>query len=318
MKRLLILLFLVAASSIEMAAQQYSNSEFKVLSFRRLSWDLDARVNHPVIDQNGKKAALLKVITNETDFSFDVGIMGVTEVRQEDGEIWVYVPEYVRKITIKHKNFGVIRDFIFTEPIESAVTYELMLKTPEVPPVPEKEIIIRDSIVYVPTVADSAIVLTRPRRQPIGIGVSVIYSFPKSAFGAMIDFERFNWGGYVKATTNLKGSISSYNCHSDGTIDGGYIWTSGNVKRSQLTITAGPEYRILEWLRVYAGLGYGKRILLWEDMSGRWAKVTDFSYQGVCADAGTQFGLSRWRLTAGVSTISFKTLSCELGVGFCF
>lgn len=318
MRRLLILLFLVVASSANLSAQQYSDGEFKVLLFRRLSWDLDARVNHPVIDQNGKKAALIKVITNETDFSFDVGIMGVTAVVQEDGEIWVYVPEYVRKLTIKHKNFGVIRDFIFTETIESAVTYELVLKTPEPLPVPEKEIIIRDSIVYIPTVADSMLVLTKQRRQPVGIGVSAIYSFPKNAFGVRVDLEKFRWGGYIKTTSNFNGSASAYNCHSDGTIDGGYIWASGKVKNSQLSITAGPEYRILKWLRVYAGAGYGKRILLWEDMSGKWSKVTDYSYQGVCADAGVQFGLSRLRLTAGVSSISFKTVSCELGVGFCF
>lgn len=318
MRKLLILLFLAVASSAVMTAQQYSDGEFKVLSFRRLSWDLDARVNHPVIDQNGKKAALIKVITNETDFSFDVGIMGVTAVKQEDGEIWVYVPEYVRKLTVKHKNFGVIRDFLFTEPIESAVTYELILKTPEPLPVPEKEIIIRDSIVYVPTDVDSLVVLARHRHQPVGIGVSAIYSTPKSAFGARLDFERFKWGGYVKATSNFKGSTSAYDCRSDGTISDGYIWTSGNVKTSHLTITAGAGYRILKWLRVYAGAGYGKRVLLWEDMDGNWSRVTDYSYQGICTDAGAQFGLSRLRLTAGISSISFRTISCELGIGFCF
>ena len=126
-------------------AQTVASDEFSVQSFRRLEWDLDARSGSPVLDQNGKKSALIKVITNAEGLDFDVGVMGVAAVRQEVGEVWVYVPEKVRKITIRHKDYGVIRDYIFPEPVESAVTYEMVLRTPA----PEKEVIVKDSIVYV-------------------------------------------------------------------------------------------------------------------------------------------------------------------------
>ena len=45
------------------------------------------------------------------------------------------------------------------------------------------------------------------------------------------------------------------------------------------------------WLTFYAGAGYGKRQLLWQDVDGGWA---------------------------GVSTVRFRTCSATVGVGFCF
>lgn len=154
------------------AAQSSGDGEFSVQSFRSLEWDLDARSGRPEKDQNGRKAALIKVITSAKGLDFDVGIMGVVAVRQEIGEVWVYVPEKVRKITVRHKDFGVIRDYVFPEPIESAVTYEMVLRTPA--PSVEKEVIVRDSIVYLPFPVDSSSVGTVRRREPIGLSVSGI------------------------------------------------------------------------------------------------------------------------------------------------
>lgn len=71
-----------------------------------------------MLDQNSRKAALIKVVIPEAGFDFDVGVMGVVSVRQEVGEVWVYVPEGVRKITVRHQTYGVIRDYEFGCPIE--------------------------------------------------------------------------------------------------------------------------------------------------------------------------------------------------------
>ena len=108
---------------------QKQDKDFYIKSFRELSTDLDARLD-PRTDQNGRRAALIKVVTTETGFEFDVGVMGIVDIKQEVGEIWVYVPENILKITIKHKNFGVIREFAFGIPIVSAAVYELVLNTP--------------------------------------------------------------------------------------------------------------------------------------------------------------------------------------------
>lgn len=311
-------IFLLSAAlmlflSLDLSAQEMDGS-FSVQSFRPLEWDLDARSTKPMRDQNGKKAALIKVITSAEDLDFDVGLMGVVAVKREVGETWVYVPEHVRKITIRHKDFGVIRDYVFPEPIESAVTYEMVLKTP---PVVEKEIIVRDSIIYMPSPADSA-ALSKARRKPVGMSVSAVAMFPEYSGGLMVAWEKYRFGAYVKAVSNFRDSGSSYNCLSDGTTAEGYIWTSGRSRVSRLCVTAGLVFRTCPWLSLYAGAGYGDRTLLWEDSSQNWAKVSDRSYRGVSADLGLQLRLWRFRIGAGISTTAFRTADAEVSVGFCF
>lgn len=299
--------------SPDLSAQEQEGS-FSVQSFRPLEWDLDARSTKPMRDQNGKKAALIKVITSSEDLDFDVGLMGVVAVIREVGETWVYVPEHVRKITIRHKDFGVIRDYVFPEPIESAVTYEMVLRTP---PVVEKEIIVRDSIIYMPSPADSA-ALSKARRKPVGLSVSAVAMFPEYSGGLMVVWEKYRFGAYVKAVSNFRDSGSSYACLSDGTTEDGYIWTSGRSRVSRLSVTAGLVFRACPWLSLYAGAGYGDRTLLWEDSSQLWAKVSDRSFRGASADLGLQLRLWRFRIGAGVSTTAFRTADAEVSVGFCF
>ena len=303
-------------ATFSLTAQTARDGDFSVRSFRRLEWDLDARSNHPLRDQNGRKAALIKVITSAEGLDFDVGVMGIVAVRQEVGEVWVYVPEKVMRITVRHKDFGVIRDYVFPEPIESAATYEMVLKTPA-PPSVEKEIIVRDSIVYLPSPADSSAVTVR-RREPAGLSVSAAFAFPDCSGGFMLGWEKYRWGCYVKAVSNFRSSASAYDCLSDGTTSEGYIWTSGRSRVSRLFFTTGLVFRPCDWLSLYTGAGYGSRTLLWEDSSGCWSRVSDRSPRGVAADLGLQFRLRRIRLTLGVSTTAFRRLDGEIAVGFCF
>ncbi len=123
MRRLsfVVILFVVATT---MSAQSLSLS-----GFRLLETDLTAITNGTQeIDQNGEVAALIKVVTSETGFTFDIGMLGVVNVKQAVGEIWVYVPRHAQKISIFHQQYGVIRNFYFPVPIEGGRTYELELK----------------------------------------------------------------------------------------------------------------------------------------------------------------------------------------------
>ena len=104
-----------------------------VKSFRMLDNDLTANTNGTYeLDQNGEKAALIKVVTNQTGFSFDCGSLGVVKTMQKPSEIWVYVPRDVRRITISHPTLGVLRDYDFPVSIEGARTYEMVLTTDQV------------------------------------------------------------------------------------------------------------------------------------------------------------------------------------------
>jgi len=104
-----------------------------VKSFRMLDNDLTANTNGTYeLDQNGEKAALIKVVSNQTGFSFDCGSLGVVKTMQKPSEIWVYVPRGVRRITISHPTLGVLRDYDFPVSIEGARTYEMVLTTDQV------------------------------------------------------------------------------------------------------------------------------------------------------------------------------------------
>ncbi|HQB79031.1 MAG TPA: PEGA domain-containing protein, partial [Tenuifilaceae bacterium] len=69
-----------------------TSQTISVKSFRLLENDLDARVNHPKRDQNNEVCAIIKVVTTQTGFTFDVGSLGIVATEQKSGEIWVYVP----------------------------------------------------------------------------------------------------------------------------------------------------------------------------------------------------------------------------------
>lgn len=104
-----------------------------VASFKLLENDLTANTHGTmVLDQNGEVAALIKIVTSEKGFVFDGGMVGITKVKQEVGEVWVYVPHGIKKITIRHEQLGVLRDYFFSVPIEKARTYEMVLTTGKV------------------------------------------------------------------------------------------------------------------------------------------------------------------------------------------
>lgn len=110
-----------------------SAQNISVASFIRLDNDLTANTHGTMErDQNGEIAALIKIVTSEQGFTFDGGMVGITKAKQEVGEIWVYVPHGIKKITIKHQQLGVLRDYFFPVPIEKARTYEMVLTTGKV------------------------------------------------------------------------------------------------------------------------------------------------------------------------------------------
>jgi len=124
MKQKLTFLFFILILGITLSAQHIS-----VESFRMLENDMDARVNHPKRDQNGEVAALIKVITTETGFSWEAGMLGIVNTEQKVAEIWVYVPPGSQRITIKHPKLGQLRNYAYPIAIEAATVYEMRLTT---------------------------------------------------------------------------------------------------------------------------------------------------------------------------------------------
>ena len=126
MRRGVFMLWLFITSAL--SAQNISVSSFKLLES-----DLTANTAGTMErDQNGEVAALIKVVTTEQGFVFDGGMTGIVITKQEVGEVWVYVPYGIKKVTIKHAQLGVLRDYYFPIPIEKAKTYEMVLTTGKV------------------------------------------------------------------------------------------------------------------------------------------------------------------------------------------
>ncbi len=122
MKRLIAFL-LLAFCVMVMQAQNLS-----VQSFRMDETDLTANTaGTTVIDQNGNKCALIKVETTLKGFTFDAGTLGVVKTEDHVGEVWVYVPEGVKRLSIFHEDYMPIRDYDLGMMLRRARTYVLRL-----------------------------------------------------------------------------------------------------------------------------------------------------------------------------------------------
>ena len=121
-------LFLILSLFLGLMANAQNN--ISVASFKLLPNDMTANLQGTSrIDQNGHTCALIKVVTTQTGFTFDVGIMGITDTEQKAGEIWVWVPFGVKHISIGHPTLGFLRDYYFPCSVEEARTYEMVLIT---------------------------------------------------------------------------------------------------------------------------------------------------------------------------------------------
>lgn len=120
---------LILALSLLLLSDTIICQNISVKSFRKLENDLSARVHAAKRDQNGDVCAIIKIVTTQTNFDFEGDGHGVVDVAYKVGEIWLYVPYGVKRLTIKHPQLGVYRDYNYPLPIEKATTYELKLVT---------------------------------------------------------------------------------------------------------------------------------------------------------------------------------------------
>lgn len=118
-----ILLTLVSLVTLGTAAQN-----IKVLKFGLLERDMTANTHGTQkLDQNGEKAALIKIQAPDRGFTFNGGSLGIVASEEHDGEIWLYVPRRAKRLTIQHKDYGVLREYYYPVPIDGARTYEMYL-----------------------------------------------------------------------------------------------------------------------------------------------------------------------------------------------
>jgi LysM repeat protein len=118
-----IFLFTLLAITVPLIA-----NEFEVKSFEKIDNDLSAR-RFERRDVNNNSCAIIKIITDiPKPFAFDanLGIEGSIEYK-ENNEIWLYVSEGERQITIAKDEFVTLY-YSIPEPAEVRSVYRLVLK----------------------------------------------------------------------------------------------------------------------------------------------------------------------------------------------
>lgn len=300
--------------------------EFIVRSFRMLPNDITAYIE-PVRDLNDEACALLKVV-GDKDFAFS-SPLGIVKRKNDVGEIWIYLPKGSVMITIKHPQWGVLRDYRFPNPLESRMTYELTLTPPlgyqrpvELPALEEHPLLpdtTRHLIGHLPMPPTER--PRRPRepwRRLLLINMGLQGDGPSA--GLRIALMRRH-GAYLMAQKDFHAMPRTEGeCDRNGIPTGATEapYYTGRTENGRWMLMAGGIHRIVSDFCLYEGLGYGQRNLAWEQDNGTLLRNRDYSRRGLSAEAGCLYRFYRIAVSAGVMTIQGRYWEAAVGLGINF
>ena len=301
------------------------SQKFQVTSFRELPNDVSAFIN-PVRDLNDEDCGLLKVVANP-DFAFSTPL-GIVKRIDKTGEIWLYLPRGSKKITVKHADWGVLRDYEFPSKLESHKTYEITLRYPQ-PDAPyladtEKTVTtIRDTLVV--TRIDTLVVRPEKPKVPLeawlllgaGLGGKAPYSY-----GSLMAAVMKRHGAFIRLSTDgiIPGHVEG-SCDRNGLVDGQERFYSGKTRRSLMMAGAGAIHRLSSRAAIFEGLGYGSVRIDWQlaaSEGGGYVRNSRLSSKGITAEAGILLQLGRIGISASVMTIKGTDWFGTLGIGIRF
>lgn len=311
---------LLCFTCLQVAAQQFS-----VRSFRLLPNDISAYID-PVKDLNQEACALIKVVA-DCDFVFSTPL-GIVRRRNEVGETWIYLPNGSVLLTIKHPQWGVLRDYRLPTPLESRLTYELVLSSPityipkTVAPIEDKPAAL-DTTLYLPDKL-SSLPYQRPKRPRerwhfLLLANGGIHRNGPSA-GIQIAAMRRH-GAYLHLQSDFHSMPDTQqDCNRDGIPTGETIapYYTGRTFAARRMFLAGGIHRLFGNFCLYEGIGYGRRIVAWEEMTGDLFRNTAYSAQGISAELGGVLRVKQWAVSAGVITIAARHWEATVGFGLHF
>lgn len=324
----IITIILILIVSVSLCGTKAEAQKYSVTSFRLLPNDVSAFIS-PVTDLNGDDCALLKIQASE-DFVFSTPL-GIVKRIDTTGEIWLYVPKGTKKITLKHPQWGVLRDFMLPVRIDSHMTYEMVIDEPTFRNAPMIITTVSDTVVE--TVRDTLILthtdtllITRPKQiVPFSITPTLGATFGgKSntlAGGIMIAAMRRH-GGWIHIAYdfgNAPHTVAS--CDRYGAIDGETPFYTGKTKHSCLLASAGAIHRISSYVDLFEGIGYGHDLSFWEKAKsneGGFVRNSYYSHSGILFEIGTIVRIKNLALSASVSSIKASIWFGSLGIGYKF
>lgn len=314
---LLTVLMLLTCVHIDTVAQK-----FKVSSFRILPNDVSAFIN-PVRDLNDEDCALIKVQGNE-DFVFSTPL-GIIKRIDSVGEIWLYRPSKSKKITIKHPEWGVLRDYYFPERIDSHLTYELKIAEPagslNTQNTPEPIIrTVRDTLVITHT--DTLIMQPAKPRIPLVLSAIATVGFggrSKTVAGGVLISLMKRHGGFIHVASDFGKTGKLYGeCDRHGVINGTIPFYSPVKYHSFFMANAGAMHRLSGKFAFYEGIGYASNTIAWQladSEGGKRVKNSYYSHKGISFEVGLVFYYKRLSFSSSVSSIKGKDWFGSIGVG---
>lgn len=97
-------------------------ADFEIRNFRERITDLSA-ISSNYKDLNGSPAALIRMTVRDPQFEFSANL-GIIALEMKTGEVYLYVPQDTRRLTVRHPRLGVLRDYVIPIKIKSKVTYD--------------------------------------------------------------------------------------------------------------------------------------------------------------------------------------------------
>lgn len=301
------------------------SQEFSVASFQVLPNDVSAFIHH-VRDLNDEACSLIKVEA-PSDFAFSTPL-GIVKRKDEVGEIWLYVPKGTKMLTLKHPQWGVIRDYKLGKPLESRMTYELKLNLPRLA-IAEKH----DTIIQIKTVTDTIAIPQVKPKMPLSIYALATIALHQDGPSYGIFFAMMHRHGFfLHASSDFKSiGKTKGNCDKDGNITktsstsnrtngntSNKPYYTGETRHSNYTITAGAIHHIYKSLRIFEGIGYGRSATAWqmgESEGGGYLLNDGLTHKGVAGEVGILGSIGRLTLSASAITIAGKQWQGSIGIG---
>ena len=301
------------------------SQEFSVASFQVIPNDVSAFINN-VRDLNDEACALIKVEA-PSDFAFSTPL-GIVKRKDEVGEIWLYVPKGTKMLTLKHPQWGVIRDYKLGKPLESRMTYELKLNLPRLA-IAEKH----DTIIQIKTVTDTIAIPQAKPKMALSIYALATIALHQDGPSYGIFFAMMHRHGFfLHASSDFKSiGKTEGNCDKDGNITktsstsnrtngntSNKPYYTGETRHSNYTITAGAIHHIYKSLRIFEGIGYGRSATAWqmgESEGGGYLLNDGLTHKGVAGEVGILGSIGRLTLSASAITIAGKQWQGSIGIG---
>ena len=96
-------------------------ADFEIRNFHERTTDLSA-ISSNYKDLNKQPAALIRFTVRDPQFEFSSN-WGILGMERKTGEVYLYVPQDTKRLTIRHPRLGVLQDYEIPVRIKSKVTY---------------------------------------------------------------------------------------------------------------------------------------------------------------------------------------------------